>query len=200
MKLFFANTSPYARKVRIAVRELNLLDQVAEVFQNPFEDSPALLASNPLKKVPCLLTDAGEPVFDSPVICAYLASRVHAPELYPEGAARWRVLTAEALADGVLDAAFAIVMERRRPEEQRSDTWLTRWRAAIERGLSAIDAEAAPVAGPVNAAQIALGAALGYMDFRLPDIGWREGRPALAAWYESFAQRPAMRETEPPAA
>lgn len=199
MKLYYANTSPYARKVRITLRELDLLDRVEEIFQNPFEESPDLLAANPLKKVPCLVTGAGEAIFDSPVICAYLASLASRPALQADGAARWRVRTGEALADGILDAAFAIVMEGRRPEAQRSESWMERWRAGIARAIGAVDSATFPLGPEVNAAQIALGAALGYLDFRLPELDWRAGHGELERWYAGFAARPAMQQTQPPA-
>lgn len=199
MKLYFANTSPYARKARIALRELSLLPKVEEVFQNPFEDSPALVASNPLKKVPCLITGEGQAIYDSPVICAYLSARSESKTLHPDGAARWPTLTGEALADGILDAAFALVMERRRPEEQRSDNWQARWQASIDRSVTALDSDLQAFHGEITIAQVALGAALGYLDFRLPDIEWRAGRNELADWFKAFAARPSMQDTQPPA-
>ena len=198
MKLYFANTSPYARKTRIALRELGLLDRVEEIFQNPFEESPQLAAANPLRKVPCLVTDDGAALFDSPVICAYLASLAPSIGLIPDGDRRWQVLTGEALADGILDAAFALVMERRRPEGERSATWMTRWQDAIGRAVAAAEAMPAPFEGPASVAQIALGAALGYLDFRLHDLNWREAAPGLELWYSDFAERPAMLATRPP--
>ena len=114
MKLFFANTSPYARKTRVVLIEKGLENRMEAVFQNPFEDSPELTATNPLKRVPALVTDEGAAIFDSPVICAFLNDLGKGPDLIPEGASRWSVLTGEAMTDGILDAAFAIVMERRR--------------------------------------------------------------------------------------
>lgn len=200
MKLYFANTSPYARKARIALRELSLLPAVEEIFQNPFEDSPALEASNPLKKVPCLITQDGQAIYDSPVICAYLSSRSNTTSLHPTGKTCWSVLTGEALADGILDAAFALVMERRRPEAQRSEDWQARWQASIDRSVTSLDADLHAFRGEITIAQVALGAALGYLDFRLPDIDWRTGRGELADWFAAFSARPSMQDTQPPAA
>lgn len=200
MKLYFANTSPYARKVRIALHELGLRDQVEEIFQNPFEDSPELEVSNPLKKVPCLVTGEGRAVFDSPVICAYLSDLAGSASLHPAGADRWTTLTGEALADGVLDAAFSLVMERRRPEGERSNIWQSRWRASIDRALTAVEGDLGPFRGDITIAQVALGAALGYLDFRLHDINWRAPRPEVSAWFAAFSARASMQETAPPAA
>ena len=198
MKLYYANTSPYARKVRIALREAGLEHRIEEVFQNPFEKSPLLAAANPLGKVPCLVTDDGQALYDSPVICAYLAALSPEAGLVPDDGRRWRVLTGEALADGILDAAYALVMERRRPASERSAAWMTRWEGAIARAVAAAEKDRAPFEGPVNVAQIALGAALGYLDFRLHDLAWQEAAPGLATWYSQFSECPAMRATRPP--
>ncbi len=197
MKLYYANTSPYARKARIALREAGLEARVEEVFQNPFEESPALAAANPLGKVPCLVTREGRALYDSPVICAWLAALAPDVGLIPDGTWRWQVLTGEALADGILDAAFALVMERRRPAPERSAAWMARWEGAIARAILAAETDHRPFEGPISVAQIALGAALGYLDFRLHDLAWREDAPGLAAWYSAFSQRPSMLATRP---
>ncbi|WP_428686766.1 glutathione S-transferase N-terminal domain-containing protein [Roseibium sp.] len=200
MKLYFANTSPYARKARMVIHEKDLEPQVECIFRNPFEESPDLKQANPLGKVPALITAEGQAVFDSPVICAFLDALTPEPRLIPDDGTRWHVLTAEALADGILDAAFAIVMERRRPEEQQSPMWLERWETAILRTVSALEADLSAFTGNLNLAQIALGAALGYLDFRLPDIDWRTGDPKVSAWFAEFAERPAMKATDPASA
>ena len=198
MKLYFANTSPYARKARATIIEKGLEDRVETIFQNPFEDSVDLVAANPLKRVPALVDDAGTAIFDSPVICAYLDSLGEGPKLIPEGDLRWTVLTGEAMADGILDAAFAIVMERRRPAEQQSEMWFGRWESAISRTLDTVEADLSGFEGKVSLAQIALGCALGYLDFRLPDLDWRPGRPDLASWFKEIEKRPSMQATVPP--
>lgn len=199
MELYFSGTSPYARKVRMVVIEKGLADRVEVIATNPMDDGATLTAANPLGKVPALVTDDGAAIFDSSVICGYLDSLNEAPVLIPAGSARWQVLTAEALTDGMIDAAFATVMEGRRPAEQRSDMWLGRWARAILRSADAVEADLSRFEGPVSLAQIGLGAALGYLDFRLPEMGWRDGRPKTAAWFAAFSQRPAMQETDPEA-
>lgn len=147
--------------------------------------------------MPALIDDYSKALYDSPVICAFLDTLSPSPQLVPEGSARWQILTAEALADGILDAAFAIVMEQRRPNEQQSPMWLDRWETAIERSLSAVEADLSAFAGELTLAQIALGAALGYLDFRLPDIDWRTDNPAITAWFGAFSERPSMLATDP---
>ena len=154
-------------------------------------------AANPLGKVPALVTDEGRAIFDSPVICAYLDSLASEPALIPDGPKRWTVLTNEALCDGILDAALGIVMEGRRPEAQRSPDWLDRWPAAILRSLDAVEAKISGFEGDLTIAQLCLGATLGYLDFRLPDLSWRNGRPNIKAWFDAFSQRESMIETNP---
>lgn len=198
MRLFYANPSPYARKVRIALAEKNLEQRVDTVKCNPFEGVAELMAVNPLSKVPALVLDDGAVLYDSPVIVEYLDSLDGAVRLIPaEGPARWQVLRRQALGDGILDAASAIVMENRRPDEQRSPDWLGRWQAAIERSLDALEAEIDDFGEAVNLGHVAFGAVLGYLDFRLPDLDWRAAHPKSASWFAAFSQRPSMIATRP---
>jgi glutathione S-transferase len=197
MKLYYANTSPYARKVRIVLRERGLTDHVTEILTNPFEENAALGSANPLHKVPTLVTSQNTAIFDSAVICGYLDTIGTAAPLIPVGDDRWVALTAQAMCDGMLDALFNLVMERRRPEAERSTMWQERWQAAILRTADAAEANMRPFEGQLTLAQISLGAALGYADFRTPDIAWRTNRPALRDWFDAFAVRPSMVATDP---
>jgi glutathione S-transferase len=200
MKLYYTNTSPYARKVRMVLIAKGLEDRLEQVFQNPFEENLSLTDANPLGKVPVLITD-DDVTFDSSAICAYLDTLVPQSRLYPEGAKIWPVLTGEAIADGVIDAAFALVMERRRDAQQRSPMWLDRWQTSILRTVDALEIELARPSrwvGDLTIAQIALGAALGYLDFRLADIDWRAERPRLASWLQSFSEHAVMQATTYP--
>lgn len=199
MKLLYAPTSPYARKVRMVIIEKALQDRVEFVDAVPYDDPEALLAANPLGKVPALVTDDGRTIFDSPVICHYLDSLDPPASLLPEGDARWDFLVREALCDGIMDASLNIVMEGRRPEQHRSPDWPKRWRTAILRAFDAAEKDIAGYEGSLTLAQIGLGAALGYLEFRLPDFGWREGHPGVTAWYENFSQCALMQATNPPA-
>lgn len=199
MDLYFSPTSPYVRKVRVTAIEKGLGGSLNVIPTDTFGDVSALHAANPLGKVPALVTDAGAKIFDSPVICAYLDSLTPAPKLIPEDAGRWAAMTREALCDGILDAAFASVMERRRPEAERSQMWLERWDGGILRALDAAEADIEGYQGPISLAQIALGAALGYLDFRRSELSWRSGRPQLEAWWTAFSERPSMKDTAPPA-
>lgn len=197
MQLIYSATSPYARKVRMLMIEKGLADRIETVAANPLQDPPELLAANPLSKVPALVIEPGLALFDSPLLCAYLDSLAE-PALVPaHGMARWHSLRREALADGVVDAAVASVMEGRRVESQRSSDWLDRWQAAIVRGVEALEAEADAIADRFDLGAIATAAALGYLDFRLPHIDWRASAPRLAAWLLEVGQRDSYRATEP---
>lgn len=209
MDLFYSHASPYARKVRIVVLEHGLGERVRFVEANPLTDPPELRRANPLGKVPALLLDDGRPMFDSPLLCEYLDSLSGGTPLLPaSGQTRWAVLQRQALADGIMDAAVSIVMERRRPEALRSDDWIARWTRAILDGVAALDDGSLRVDGgdgdPGDASmvqdlgRVAAGVALAYLDFRLPDVDWRSGREQLVAWRERIDQRPSFAGTRPP--
>lgn len=203
MKLYLSLTSPYARKVRILVQELGLGDLVSEVVVDPYNAPADFLGANPLSKVPTLVTEKGEALPDSKLIAEYLQTRARGSIVtLPRGAQRWTLLRRLQLAEGVLDAAVAMRMEKAvRPPEFVYQGWIDRQTAAINRALDALDNEAAELLheGAIRTVEIAVGAALGYLDFRHPQLEWRSGRERLASWYFSFAQRPSMLATQPPA-
>ena len=113
------------------------------------------------------------------------------------GAERWLVLRRQALADGVLDTAVSILIEQRRSESERSQYWLTRWTAGLNRSLDRLEAEIITFPPQIDLSQIIVGCALGYLDFRLPELTWRSDRPNLTEWHEKFATRQSMVETIP---
>ncbi|WP_306132697.1 glutathione S-transferase [Roseivivax marinus] len=199
MTLLMAGPSPYVRKVRVTLIETGLADQTEtqKVAASPLEPDPTLTAMNPVGKVPTLLREDGPALYDSRVICRYLDARAGAG-LYPESRL-WEVLTLEATADGILDAAVGMIYEARfRPEEKRHAPWLEGQWAKIARSLDALeDRWASHLAGRVTMAQIAIGCALGYLDFRHPERDWRAGRPQLAAWFEKASETEAMQATKP---
>lgn len=204
MKLRFSATSPYVRKVAVTAIEAGLGDRIEKVETNVWDPACDIGEENPLGKVPALTTEGGTVLCDSPLICEYLDSLNSGAKLIPaEGAERWRVLNLAALADGVMDGAVARVIElRMRPEERRWDGWLSRQKGKIDRALDTLERQAAAgdLGGGVTLGSVALGCALGYLDLRFPDDRWRDGRPALAGWFEGFNQRPSMQQTQPPAA
>lgn len=198
MQLFYSPTSPYARKCRVVARERGLMGDLEEVICNPMEDPAALHASNPLGKIPCLVLDDGMAIFDSPVIAEYLDGLGNAPALIPAaGSARYKVLVAAALAQGMTDAAFNMTMESRRPEAQQSPDAVKRWRAAILRGLDVLEDHLKALPGDLTLGHVAAATMLSYLDLRHGALEWRQGRDALAAWFAEFNARPAMQETDP---
>ncbi len=200
MKLFYTNTSPYSRKVRITLLEKGLDGEVEYFLCNPFEDAAELKSVNPLGKIPTLVLADGRVVYDSPVICEYLDTLNTDSELVPSSNdSRLLVSTWQALADGIVDASYNIVMEGRRDESERSQSSIERWQGSIVNSLKQVEYQIGTLPDEITMAQISLAAALGYLDFRLSYLTWRNGQPNIAAWYEVFAQRPSMVETQPPA-
>ncbi|WP_029418010.1 glutathione S-transferase N-terminal domain-containing protein [Brevundimonas bacteroides] len=197
MKLFIAPPSPFARKCRIVVREKGLLDRVEEVLVNPYESPDALLAVNPIAQVPALLTDGGEAILDSPVICEWLDRQGAGPVLLPiDGPERWRVKQVEGLAAAVLEMGVKLVLEKRRPESERSPSWMMRWIENMGRALDALEA-AGVAAEPLDMGVITAGCAVTWLDFRHPDYDWKAGRPGLVALQAELETRPSFRETAP---
>lgn len=189
MELFVTATSPFARKVRVAIRELAL--EVAEVIVDPLADDPRLLAVSPLGRVPVLVTPDGV-IHDSRVIGRYLERLAGKGE--PQlGFPRDEVL--EASSDGLLDVAVSVVMERRRSPDETSPSFVDRQLRRIARTL---DGQPVPDGTDATPGRIAFACVLGYLDFRLPEILWRERRNDLAEWYAVMAQRPSMIDTLPP--
>jgi len=205
MKLIGALTSPYVRKVRVVMAEKKL------DFQLALEDvwgSDAVLASNPLGKVPCLVMEGGEAVFDSRVIVEYLDALSPVGRLIPPaGRERIEVRTWEALADGLLDAAILARLEATwagRAPPQRSQAWIERQMTRVHAALKAMSqglGDKPHCAGThFSLADVAVGCALGYLDFRFPQIDWRGAYPNLKKLGDKLAARPSFIDTLPPAA
>jgi glutathione S-transferase len=201
MRLFYSPTSPYARKVLVLLTEAGHVDAVDLVLASgtPIDTGTAPLSHNPLGKIPALEREGGPAIYDSRVITRYLDDQFDAG-LYPAGPRLWETLTLEATADGILDAAILMVYETRvRPEDKRFDAWVEGQWGKIERALDALEARwMSHLHGPLDMGQIAVGCALGYVDFRHGARNWREGRPLLAAWEAGFAARDSMKASAPP--
>jgi glutathione S-transferase len=195
MKLYYAKPSPFARRVRVLLRERGLLSQIDEIATAPWDSPSELLAVSPASKVPTLVLDDGTTLTESALIATHLDGLGNAAPLLP-GAAMTRLLHVWGLAEGLTAAAWLTVVEARRDEAQCSPAWLARQRDAIDRCLAALET-VAPLPPAPSYAHVVLGVALGYLDFRLSSIDWRSGRPRLAQWYATFAQLDAMRATEP---
>jgi glutathione S-transferase len=199
MKLRYSPTSPYVRKVSVTSIELGLADGIERILTDTTDPESDLTEHNPLGKVPALILDDGRILYDSPVVCEYLDSLHEGPKIFPAtGPERWRALRQQALGDGILDAAILRMLETvRRPEALRWDAWIERQAGKVARALDAFDNEAETLEGPPTIGRITAGCACGYLDFRFSHEDWRATRPKLAAWYDTFAQRPSMRDTVP---
>ncbi|SMX38894.1 glutathione S-transferase [Maliponia aquimaris] len=200
MQLFYSPASPFVRKVMVFLHETGQLADVAlrPVTTTALNSDAGLMAANPLAKLPTLLRADGPAMYDSRVICRFLDDRAKAG-LYPAAPRLWETLTLEATGDAIMESALGIVYERRlRPEELHFQPLLDAYWAKVDRAIEVLNTRwMSHLHGPLDAGQIAVACALGYVDFRLPEKDWRAGRDALAGWYASFAARPAMAETAP---
>ncbi|MBT6096094.1 MAG: glutathione S-transferase [Rhodospirillaceae bacterium] len=200
MKLVIAKPSPFARKVRVVLREKAIA--VDELVDVPWNADTVTPAHNPLGKVPVLLPDDGPPVYDSGVIVEYLETLGEPPRLIPENPKqRFAVRQIEALADGICDAVVLVVLEQSRIDDLQSADWIARQRAKVTRGLAALDHHLGAsdwfVGDTMSVADIAAGCALAYLDLRLSDEPWREIFPTLAAFSDTMESRPSFQATRP---
>ncbi len=197
MKLRYSKTSPYARKVRMVAHELGLDRRVELVPTDTWNLPDELLRENPLGKVPSLSTEEGTIVYDSPVICEYLASLKQPNGLFPQaGPDRWQALRLQALGDGMMDACVERFAEKNfRPAEQQSQSWLERMQASVTRSLDHLETVSGNDLEDVTVGSISVACALGYLDLRFAEDHWRSGRPQLASWFEGFSQRPSFAGT-----
>ena len=203
MKLIGSTTSPYVRKVRIVMAEKKLDYQF--LLDNVWSADTRIAASNPLGKVPCLVMEGGEAVFDSRVIVEYLDTLSPVGKLIPStGRERAEVKTWEALADGLLDAAILVRLENtfegRKPSE-RSQAWIDRQMDKVHASLKAMAQGLGdkPFCSGIHLSlsDIAVGCALGWLEFRFPEIGWRAEYPNLARLMDKLAQRASFADTKP---
>src|SRR5882672_6304325 len=202
MKLRYSPASPYVRKCLVLAHEAGLAGRIDVVPTVTADPTSGLAKDNPLGKIPALIVRDGQVLFDSPVICEYLDSLHRRPKLIPaRGKARWTALRRHALADGILDASLLRRYEGMRPANERSVTWDEKQKGVVTRALDVLEKEAKDLAKPggrrTTIGHIAIGCALGYLDFRFAAENWRTGRPSLARWYEAYAKRPAMAATVP---
>lgn len=198
MKLLYTPASPFVRKVSILVAERGLTDQITPIVAHPMAADAVAHNPNPLLKIPTLILEDGALLYDSPVICAYLDTLGDAPRFLPtEGPDHWRVLRAQALGDGLTEAILRLVLEGRRTDSERSAFWVDRWTQVLHRALPEVarDVDAHP--GFSHLGHIAHACALGYLDFRFPEIDWRTAVPGLADWWEETARRPSIIGTMP---
>ncbi|WP_435230667.1 glutathione S-transferase [Pseudopelagicola sp. nBUS_20] len=199
MQLIYSPASPFVRKVRVLLIETDQQNDVelVPVATSALKPAPEAIAANPLGKIPSLLCPDGTTLYDSRVICRYLAVRAEA-DLYPQNTL-WESLTLEATADGILEAALLIVYEKRlRPTKLVFEDWLEAQWSKISCALNVLeDRWLTCLSGPNDIGQIAIACALGYLDFRHNERNWREERDGLACWYAAYSKRESMVLTTP---
>lgn len=197
MKLFFSPTSPFVRKCLAVAHELKLDDRLTlmPASASPINRDQTIIASNPLGKVPTLITDDGMALYDSRVICEYLNGLAGA-ELFPSSPARWEALALQALGDGMMDAALLARYENHlRPEALRWPEWVAGQMDKIETSLRHLEQNPKVLGQSVHIGSLTLGCALWYLDLRYAEFGWRQRFPQVAAWAQAFMNRPSMTRT-----
>jgi glutathione S-transferase len=201
MTLHWSPRSPYVRKVMIAVHEMGLADRIRIVRTTVGGTTPhaALMRINPLGKIPTLELEDGSALYDSAVIIEYLDTLHTGAKLYPAAwPERLVALRRHALGQGMLDCALPLLGERFRPADKQSEPHMALWRAKLRACVEALEAEAeALTESAFSIGHLAIGVALGYLDFRFADLAWRDGHPKLAAWQAGFDARPAVRANLP---
>jgi glutathione S-transferase len=201
MKLYYSPSSPYARKVRVVAIETGLDKKIemANVALTPVAANADVDKHNPIGKIPALSVK-GMDLFDSPVICEYLDSQHKGRKLFPrKGRDRWMALRQQAMADGLLDAALLARYEGAlRPEEKRWHDWSEGQMKKINGVLAQLEAEAKSLKGKLTIGTISVACALGYLDLRFADMGWREKYPKLGKWFAATSKLPSIKSTAPP--
>jgi glutathione S-transferase len=199
MTLHWSPRSPYVRKVMIVAHELGLAGRLNIVRTlvggtTPHRD---LMRINPLGKIPTLELADGSVLYDSPVVCEYLDTLHNGPKLFPPSwPERGIALRRLALGDGMLDAALPWLGERYRPAERQSQPHMDLWREKLVASVAALEGEATTLAhGPFTIGHVAIGVALGYLDFRFDELHWRDGHPLLTAWHAAFSRRASVQAT-----
>jgi glutathione S-transferase len=198
MKLFWSSRSPFVRKVMVAAHELGVADrfQTERVVVSANNPNPDVMAINPLNKIPTLILDDGNLIYDSRVICEYFDDLAGGQRLFPAGPARWRALRRQALGDGLMEVILLLLGERARPEASRSAIHLSTFQLKMTMTLDQCEREVVPATDRPDIGDIAIACGLSHLDFRFAADDWRKGRDKLAAWHAVIAARPAMRATE----
>lgn len=196
MKIAYSAASPYVRKVMACAIARGLNDKIERWTVGTTD--PALLPFNPLSKVPSFVTDDGMMLYDSPVICEYLDSVGSAARLFPDaGPARWNALRQQALGDGIMDASQPRRREIALPQDDGRKAYVDLQRGKVSRAIDTLEKEAASFGELKTIGEIAVGCALGYLDFRFANEPWRPGHPKLDAWYAKVVMLPPLAETMP---
>ncbi len=198
LQLHWSPKSPFVRKVMVCVHELGMdgdIDKIRSVAAM-LKPNAALMRDNPLSKIPTLLLDDGSTLFDSVVICEYLNDRAKGTLFPANGPEKWQALRWHALGNGLLDAL--ILWRNEREREFPIQALIDAFELKTQSVLALLEAEVSTLAAaPLNIGSVTLGCALGYLDYRFDDLGWRQRAPALAAWFAVWRLRPSFVLTEP---
>ena len=202
MQLYLSPLSPYGRKVNVVLKEIsrvkNIEVKVSLASGTPLDPGNSPIQYNPLGKIPVLIREDGVALYDSRVICRYLDS-LATLDLYKNNNQHWEMLTLEATAEGIIDAALLMAYEwRLRPEEIRFPDWIEGQWSKVDRALDTLENKwMEQLDDKLNIGQIGVGCALGYLDFRNADRDWREKHKTLSNWFNGFSQRESMSTTVP---
>ena len=202
MQLYLSPLSPYGRKVNVVLKEIsrvkNIEVKVSSASGTPLDPGNSPIQYNPLGKIPVLIREDGVALYDSRVICRYLDS-LATLNLYKNNNQHWEMLTLEATAEGIIDAALLMAYEwRLRPEEFRFSDWIEGQWSKVDRALDTLENKwMEQLDDKLNIGQIGVGCALGYLDFRNADRDWREKQKTLSNWFKGFSQRESMSTTVP---
>jgi glutathione S-transferase len=201
MKLYYSPTSPYVRKVTVLAQETGLEAKIERLSASttPINQNPDVAKANPVAKVPTLVTDDGLHLFDSRVICEYLDTLHDKAKFFPaSGKARWVALREQALGDGLLDAALLVRYEGfLRPEDKRWSDWADGQMKKVRGALAEIEKLSSGFGDRVDIGTVSIACALGYMDFRYADMGWRKDYPQAAAFADRMFARPSFKSSVP---
>lgn len=200
MKLYHNPASPFVRKVRVVAAECGLTAelQLQEVAVTPITTSDVLQSGNPLGKIPMLLLDNGQSLYDSRVICEYLDVQFNGGLFPAIGADRWEALRLQATADGFCDAAVLVRYEGFvRPQDKQWAGWVDAQLNKCRRALDVLEKECSSFGSRCDIGTLSVAIALGYFDFRNDDEAWRKRAPSLASWYAEFSQRSSLQQTQP---
>tara|TARA_R110002110_G_scaffold171780_1_gene374379 strand:+ start:72 stop:689 length:618 start_codon:yes stop_codon:yes gene_type:complete len=196
MKLRWSPTSPFVRKVVVLMKEKGIEGLVEKEKSNPLSREDRAATPNPLGKIPCLVTDDGKAVFDSPVIMEYLDTVCDGPEMLAKtGEARWTTLRRQATADGMIDSMVTCFVESLKKPERQSGGILAHNKAIVFSGIAALETEVDTFGDSIDVGTISVAVALSFADQTFPDDDWRSENPRLAGWFDAFDKRPSMTET-----
>jgi glutathione S-transferase len=198
LELTYSSLSPFVRKVLVVAHELGLNDRIRRTPINVREEPDKIAPLNPLGKIPVLVTDSGEAIYDSPVICEYLDAEFGGRRFLPgSGARRWAIMTRAAMADGLLDAALLVRHERLRPAVNQSADWIEWQLRKVNAALDRLEGEVPGFGDQLDMGLVAVGCAVGYVPVRLEDYAGLARWPGLKAWHDALLRRPSFQSTAP---